>query len=131
MTPYRHTYVKYLIDIQKYINQLRMLRNDLAEDTIIIEIQKIAAQSPVRVITVLREAVERAMAGEPMEWETNEVDMIKNTLLKATCAVEVFHEQINRADSVFQEAAEALKSIKKIKNKNVTRRKFKDIQRIP
>ena len=58
-----------MIEYQKRINYLRMLRNDLSEQTIVDEVQKIASKSPIQVINVLAMSIDLAMEGNPMQWE--------------------------------------------------------------
>lgn len=58
-----------MVEYQRLINQIRMLRSDLDEKAIVDEAQKIASCQPIRVIDVLNNCYYLAMKGDPMLWE--------------------------------------------------------------
>ena len=59
----------FMIESQELINKLRMCRNDLNENIIVSEIQRIASSSINSPLDVLRGCIRLAMEGRLMPWE--------------------------------------------------------------
>jgi len=60
---------KVFAEYERLINQLRILRNDLDEQTIVTEAQNIASQNPIRLSTVILECIGLAEENKKMPWE--------------------------------------------------------------
>ena len=60
------------IRIEELVNKLKMCRNDLKEETIRVEVQKIVSESLITIKNVLYCCVMNAVEGEPMPWEEND-----------------------------------------------------------
>lgn len=58
-----------MTEYQEKINQLRSVRPNLNEKTIVAEIQKIASQNQLSIIQILINCINLAIIGEKMAWE--------------------------------------------------------------
>lgn len=62
--------LKILAENQQLVLQLLVLRNDLSEQTVVKEVNKIAALSPLTISRVLKSCIHLGSQGKPMPWET-------------------------------------------------------------
>lgn len=70
-----------MIEYQKKINELRMLRLDLDEKTIAGEVKKIVSWRPsCTVLSVLRGCIENATKGTLMPWEIENENQNQNSI---------------------------------------------------
>lgn len=89
------------IKLEELVAKLRMCRSDLDEETIRVEVQKIAAESLTTIKSVLHYCVMNAMEGEPMPWEEKGKIMMNkketNKELKAVSVLKMTRKYVEQA----------------------------------